>query len=133
MICDSNGVRAAVEMGISGEDFYSPAHKEIYYAIEELYNAGKPINYITLKNRLTEKDLLEKAQGQKYIAHLSALVSTSVQTPHYVKIVQDMAVRRRLINASGEISDASFGGAENVDDALDIAEKLYKLESGVKL
>ena len=124
MICDANGVRIAVEMGISGEDFYSPAHKEIYYAIEELYNSGKPINYITLKNRLTEKDLLEKAQGQRYIAHLAGLVSTSVQTAHYVKIVQDMAVRRRLIGASGEISDASFGGAENVDDALDLAEKL---------
>lgn len=124
MICDADGVRMAVEEGLSGDDFYNPSHKEVFFAISELYNANKPINYITLKNRLTEKDMLEKAGGQKYIAHLSGLVSTSVQIPHYAKIVLDMAVRRRLINASGEISDASFGGAEKVDDAIDLAEKL---------
>lgn len=122
MLCDSNGVRVAVE-GLTGEDFYRPANKEIYYAMLDLYNSGKPIDYITLKNRLTEKGLLEKAGGQQYLTHIAGLVSTTAQTGHYVKIVADRAILRRLIGASGEISDASFGAMENVDEIIALANQ----------
>ncbi len=123
MICDGNGVRIAIEAGLSGNDFYNPAHKEIYFVIEELYNAGKPINYITLKNRLAEKDLLEKAGGERYVRHLSGLVSTTAQTGYYVKIVQDRSLLRTLISAGGDISDACFAPMDSVDDVLELAEK----------
>ncbi|MBQ9605236.1 MAG: replicative DNA helicase [Firmicutes bacterium] len=122
MLCDGDGVRAAVEK-LGGDDFYAPANREIFIAIIELYNSGKPIDYITLKNRLTEKDALEKAGGQQYIIHLANLVSTSVQAGVYVNIVADNSMRRRLIQAGGEISEAGFGSVESVDEVIALANQ----------
>ncbi len=122
MFCDSEGVRAAVEK-LGGDDFYSPANREIYLAIIELYNSGKHIEYITVKNRLAEKGTLEKAGGQQYVAYLAGLLASSVQAETYVNIVSDNSVRRRLIRASGEISDAGFGAVENVDEMLALANQ----------
>lgn len=127
MLCDDEGVRAAVEK-LSGEDFYNPSNREIFYAILDLYNGNKPIDYLTLKNRLSEKDLLEKVGGQRYITHIASIVSNSAQTEHYASIVADKSILRRLTKVSGEINDASFGAMESVDDVIALAEqRIYEV------
>ena len=56
MLMDREAIVVASEI-ISGEDFYQHQYGIIFEAILELYNEGKPVDLITLQNRLREKDV----------------------------------------------------------------------------
>ncbi|MCD7854765.1 MAG: replicative DNA helicase [Clostridiales bacterium] len=122
MFFDIDGIRAAVD-SLSSQDFYRPDHQAIFSAIQDLFNAGDAVDIITVKNRLEEKGLLEQAGGMEYLVTLSTAAATSVNCAKYAKIVADKAVLRRLIKASGDISEECYRGADNVDNILQDAEK----------
>lgn len=121
MLFDIEGVRAAAE-SIHGDDFYSPANGDIFNAMCDLYNSGKPIDIVTLKNRLDELGLTEKTGGMDYLIQLASLSSTSANTKVYTDIVAEKAVLRRLIKAARAVEEESYGAVENVDYVIAEAE-----------
>ena len=56
MLMDKDAITAASEM-ISGSDFYQSAYGIIFDSMVELFNEGKPVDLITLQERLREKDV----------------------------------------------------------------------------
>ena len=56
MIMD-NEVIPVVENIVRGADFYHRQYGMIYDAMVELYEEGKPVDLLTLQNRLKEKDV----------------------------------------------------------------------------
>jgi len=122
MLYDSDGIVTAYE-ALTGDDFYGTNNKIIFEAIVELYIRDIPVDIITLKNKLNEKGKFEKVGGMDYIVSISCIVSTSVQTKYYVKIVYEKSVLRKLIKMSAKISTLSYEGKEKVDEIIDFAEK----------
>lgn len=122
MLFDEDGLRVAIEQ-INGEDFFNPAHEAIFNAIKDLYNVNKPVEFVTLQNRLTELGLLEKIGGREYIIDLIGTVSTSAHTKYYLKIVSNMSTLRKLISTATEISDLSYSTPESVDSVIAMAEE----------
>lgn len=122
MFFDIDGIRAAVD-SLRSADFYRPDHQAVFSAMQELFNAGEAVDIITVKNRLEEKGLLEQVGGTEYLITLNELAATSVNCKKYCQIVSDKAVLRRLIKASGEISEESYRGEATVDNILQNAEK----------
>ncbi|MBR3302388.1 MAG: replicative DNA helicase, partial [Firmicutes bacterium] len=101
---------------IKPEDFYSPAHKEIYTAMFELAKEGQPMDIITVAERLKARKALDAAGGRSYISALAGEVPTTANAVQYAKIVAEKAVLRNLISASSDIVEKSY--AENVDSQL---------------
>lgn len=101
---------------IKPEDFYSPAHKEIYTAMYELAKESQPIDIVTVAERLKARKALDAAGGRAYLSGLSAEVPTTANAVQYAKIVAEKAVLRALISASSDIVEKSY--AENVDSQL---------------
>ncbi len=122
MLFDGDGLRAAIE-NIKGEDFFNPAHEAVFNAIEDLYNANKPVEFVTVQNRLAEMGVLEKIGGRDYIIELMGVVSTSVQVKYYVNIVANMSTLRKLIKTTDEISALSYSTPESVDSVIAMAEE----------
>ena len=56
MLMDKEAILTSSEI-ISGEDFYQSAYGILFETIVELFNEGKPVDLITLQNRLREKDV----------------------------------------------------------------------------
>ena len=54
MLMDKEAIMTASEI-ISGEDFYQTTYGVVFNSIVELYNEGKPVDLITLQDRLREK------------------------------------------------------------------------------
>lgn len=108
---------------ISEQDFYKEAHKKIYEAIKELYEAREPIDIITLANRLEEKKQLKDVGGRSYLAQLSGLAATSANISNYAHLVHKKATLRRLQSAAAEIMDLSFNEEREIDELLDDVEK----------
>ncbi|MEK7084136.1 MAG: replicative DNA helicase [Patescibacteria group bacterium] len=109
---------------IDPDDFYKPAHRDIFDTMRELYQKNEVIDILTLGNRLTEKGLMEKIGGSSYLAQLSTMVPTASHAKEYADIIRRKSTLRRLLHAASEITELGFQEeAESVDALLDEAEK----------
>ncbi|MGH2721866.1 MAG: replicative DNA helicase [Actinomycetota bacterium] len=106
------------------EDFYKPAHTEIFNAILALYGKGEPVDAVTLSEELRRMGMLESLGGKPYIHTLVASVPTAGAATHYARIVEENALLRRLADAADRISDIAYGVPEDVEEAVDQAENL---------
>ena len=122
MLVDKDAVIAAIEM-LKPDDFYREDNKEIYAAMLELYNLGKPIDMITLKEQLILRTTLEKVGGISYIATLIDTVPTTSNIENYVKIVEEKSVLRNLIKTANDIIKLGYEGSEEVDTVIEQTEK----------
>jgi len=105
------------------DDFYDPKNKELFDAILDLFNVGKPFDVITLAEQLKLRGSFEKIGGELYLAEIANAVPTTANVKHYSNIVSGYSVRRRLIKISEEISTLAYEGEESTEKILDIAEQ----------
>lgn len=108
---------------VQAEDFYKNAHVQIFEAVLELYQKNDPIDLLTLSNRLTEKNQLEKIGGHSYLVSLTNTVPTASHVVNYAHIVHKKATRRRLLGAAHEISKLGYEETEELDTLLDQAQR----------
>lgn len=106
------------------EDFYEEGHAFIYEAMRDLYKLNKPIDLITVKEKLTDKNRLDKVGGITYLTELVDVVPTSSNIYEYGTIVKNKAVLRRLIKAWNDIIAQGY-----MEDKM-IGELLEKGKSG---
>jgi replicative DNA helicase len=102
-------------------DFYRDCHRVICEAIERLANRNEAADYLTVCEELERTDKLEHVGGSSYITSLLNQVPTSGNAEAYVQIIEDAAVRRRIIHASGNI--AASAQHDTADEALATAEE----------
>lgn len=119
---DREAASLALEM-LTGEDFYRPDHRQVFEAAEELYHSGVPIDMITVKNKLEEKQVFEQIGGLPFLANISTSVGSSANMRHYAAIVEEKSVLRRLIRTANNISQMSYEGKTDVNAIMDTAEK----------
>lgn len=122
MFLDREAASLALEM-LTGEDFYRPDHRQVFEAAEELYHSGVPIDMITVKNKLEEKQVFEQIGGLPFLANISTSVGSSANMRHYAAIVEEKSVLRRLIHTANNISQMSYEGKTDVNAIMDTAEK----------
>ena len=122
MFLDYKCISEAINI-VKDEDFYVERHKELFSAMTELYNLGKPIDIVTLKEQLTLRGSLEKVGGLSFILEIANFVPTTRNIVHYSKIVKEKAVLRRLIKVSDEIADSCYRGDDELDTILGSAEQ----------
>jgi replicative DNA helicase len=113
---------------VRADDFYKPAHTEMFNAMLELYGRGEPIDAVTLAEELRRRGTLEPLGGKSYIFTLVQTVPTASSAVHYARIVEENALLRRLIDAAHNISEMAYGMPEDVESAIDFSEDLiYKV------
>lgn len=105
------------------EDFYIDAHKVIYDSMIELGNERKPIDMITLTNRLKEKGYLDQVGGVTYLTSITNMIPTTSNVKVYAEIVKKNSTLRKLIKASNDIISMGYGASDSLDDILNVAEK----------
>ncbi len=127
MILDRDAILVASEL-ITGEDFYQKQYGIVFDTMVELFNEGRPVDLITLQNRLQEKDLPPEISSMEYVRELLGIVPTSANVRYYAEIVSDKAALRRLIKASEEVADACYLQADSTQAVMEDAEKkLFKV------
>ena len=89
----------------------------------DLYEARKPVDLLTLANRLEDVKELEKIGGSAYLTELVEQVPTAAHVAHYAQIVAHKATLRRLIGAATTISGLGYEEGAPLDSLLDKAEQ----------
>jgi len=113
---------ADISEHVTFKDFYEKRHGIIYGAMMRLYEKHQPVDLLTLTEELKRKKELDTVGGSAYLTELTNYVPTSAHAEAYAELVAQKAVRRRLIKASGEISELGYDEETTTQELLEKAE-----------
>ena len=122
MLMDKDAITTASEI-ISGNDFYQSAYGIIFDSMVELFNESKPVDLITLQERLKEKDVPAEVASLEFVKELVTAVPTSANVKYYAQIVADKSMMRKLIKLNEEIANTCYAGKESLEAVLEKTEK----------
>ena len=122
MIMDREAIVTASEI-VHGEDFYNKQYGVLFDTMVELNDEGKPVDPVTLQDRLREKDVPPEVCSPEFIRDLIMAVPTAANVKYYAGIVGEKAVLRRLIRLNEEIANDCYVGKESLDTILEDTEK----------
>ena len=112
---------ATVSSIITPSDFYNPINGTVFGAMLSLYEKGKPIDILTLRNAIKKDKNLKKIDAS-YLTELINVVPTAANIEHYAIIIKEVATKRALIHAGALISEMGFVEDKEIDAILDKAE-----------
>lgn len=116
-------VLADVSEHVKPNDFYDKRHAITYGAMMRLFEKHKPVDLLTLTDELKRKSELDIVGGSAYLSELTNYVPSAAHAESYAEIVAQKAIRRRLIKASGEISELGFDEEIETQEILERAEQ----------
>jgi hypothetical protein len=112
--------------------FYLPEHQKVFIAIVGLYKAGNPVDGLTVRTLLNEKNQLDEIGGVDYIARILDSVPSSANAFYYAKIVRDKKTERDVCAAAEKITDVTKDTgtiAEKINSILKISQSLERIKT----
>ncbi len=119
---DREAIISASEI-VTGADFYQHQYGVMFESMVELFNEGKPVDLVTLQNRLKEKDVPPEVSSLEFVRDIVTTVPTSANVKTYANIVREKAVLRRLIKVNEEIEGLCYAGKDKLEYILSHTEK----------
>lgn len=123
MLLQSNnyGEIAAVLPRECVEAFMDTSHRTIWTTLWRMYEKGKKIDMVTVRNALGAK--LKDVGGVEYIVELAESVPTHHHADAYARIVRDFWLCRELAMVCTNVYEEAHGHVEDVAEFLDRAEQ----------
>ncbi len=100
------------------ECFYDPRHQEIYSAVQSLYSSHCQVDLITLQSILSKGGNLKTVGGISYLAGLPDCASSPSNWPHYVSIVSEKHLLRRMISTCQDAAGRAYACSGSVDELM---------------
>lgn len=110
------------------ECFYKDAHQRIFKAILSLFNDSKPVDILTVTNKLKSTGELETCGGAYEITQLTQRVSSSLNIEFHSQIILEKYLQREIIRISSENLQKAY---DDTTDALALLDKINT--DGLKL
>lgn len=108
---------------LQAEDFYIHRHRWIWEALSRLQEQRTPIDYLTVTEELEKQDQLAEIGGAAYITSLVNNVPSSLHAVAYGHVVEETAVRRRMLGAANQIAKLAYNSEMGLEVVMDDAEK----------
>ncbi len=105
------------------ESFYYEKNEKIFRSMLTLLEEGTPIDITTITSELKKKNQLTEIGGVEYLTELINFVPTASNVDYYIKIVEDTAIVRSLIQTAEEIAEEGYNQEETINEILDNSEK----------
>ena len=119
----------AVSEIIEFTDFEGQDHQNILQSMGELVNSNKPLDPLTVSDRLDSKNLLTRAGGKNYLIDLASTSPSAANLEAYAGMVRQKSISRRLMKINSEISELIVNPqGKDAAELLDEAEtKIFSL------
>jgi replicative DNA helicase len=112
---------------LKSADFHDHGNQKIWKAITRLEDRRAPIDTVTVANELG--DTLQECGGPAYLTWLVSNVPMTYNAEEYARIVEDKAIRRRVIGAASRAAQAAYG-AETLEEVQEsasaVTEAVYR-------
>jgi replicative DNA helicase len=108
---------------LKDEDFYIHRHRFIWEAITRLYERRTPVDFLTLNEELDMAGKLDEIGGPTYLTGLINQVPTSLHAEAYARIIRQAAVRRRILEAAGQMAKLAAREDTALEQVIQESEK----------
>ncbi len=122
MLMDVDAVEAALEILVP-DDFYGKQYGTLFQAMMELNKENKPIDLITLQDKLRENNVPEELAGMDFIREILDSIPISSNVKYYANIVREKSLTRKLIKTTEEITSDCYMGKDTIEGLMDSTEK----------
>ena len=117
------------ELKLKEEDFYSNQHKKIYNAMYDLASMNKPVDIVTVSEKMGEGEALS-SEEILYLTSLTESVPSLSNIEHYIDILKEKAKLRKLISVAASIADMGYTSEGTASQIINIAsDEIYKIEN----
>ncbi len=119
----------AVSEIIESTDFEGQDHQNIFQSMGELVNSNKPLDPLTVSDRLDSKNLLTRAGGKNYLIDLASASPSAANLEAYASMIRQKSISRKLMKINSEISELIINPqGKDAAELLDEAEtKIFSL------
>lgn len=124
----NNDALGAVAAILDESHFCEDAHRRIFAAAAAMVAAGQVASPVTLKSFLPDGDLVPGMSVPTYLVRLASAAPSIAAAPAYARTVRDLAARRGLIAAAGDLAERSRLAGVADDPAALAADALSALQ-----
>lgn len=108
---------------LSADDFFLVRNQWIWEAFQHLNETRQPIDLVTVTETLSNRGQLEDVGGQVYLISLINRAPNAFHAESYGRIIEQNAVRRRMLEAANEIARLAYHQDQSIETVVDEAEK----------
>ena len=118
-----NSIEKCLSKNVCPEAFFDPRHKVLFQSFLDMDKEKNPMDAVTIKNWLNDRDLLKVIGGEDYLLLLqdSTIVPSHVES--YSDIVMDKFLCRKLIKKSSDVIDSVYNSNEEASILVDKAQE----------
>lgn len=120
-----SGIFEIIAGYLKEEAFYNPAHSKIFKAITELNTQQKPIDLLTVVDKLRELQTLDEVGGAYYVSSITNNIGSASNIEYYCQVLSELFIRRQLIQLCHENLNKLF------DNSIELTDIYHNLTSGV--
>jgi replicative DNA helicase len=108
---------------LHADDFYVIRNQWLWEVFTRLHDRRVPIDLLTVAEDLEEHGQLTEIGGQGYLTSLVNQTPSSLHAEAYAKIVEQNAVRRRMLASANELAKLAYDQEKPIDTIIDQAEQ----------
>ena len=114
-----------IERQISAESFYVQRHQALYETMLALHGDRKPVDFVTVADRLRETGQLESVGGEDELGRLISGTPTTAHAEYYIQLVYENHLLRRIIHSARVVTEDCYKGEVEAESLLSTAEEAF--------
>jgi len=122
MFLTKKALQKALEL-LDGSEFYLDNHAKIFECMKNLEAKGSVVDLTTVADELNNRNWLKTVGDIEYLTEIIESVPSAANVDEYIKIVEDKAILRRLIDEATAIITNSYNTTNNISEVIEEAEK----------
>lgn len=122
MFLSKKALQKALEL-LNPEMFYLDNHTKIFECIKDVDSKGMVVDITTVAEELNNRNWLKQIGDIEYITEIVESVPSASNIDEYIKIVEDKAILRKLIDEATSIITNSYNTSNNINEVIEEAEK----------
>ena len=122
MFLTKKALQKALEL-LDGSEFYLDKHAKIFECIKDIDSRSGVVDLTTVVEELNNRNWLKNIGDVEYLTEIIESVPSAANIDEYIKIVEDKAILRRLIDEATAIITDSYNTSNNITEVIEQAEK----------
>lgn len=123
ILLDPDAMPSVLAVRLEPNDFYIPAHKEIFQTAYDLFREGQPTDLMTVTARLFDHGQLDRVGGQHKLAQLVDRTVSAVNCDRYAMLIKEKFARRQIISAANQMAQEAYDNYRPLEEVMGAIEQ----------